>query len=123
MRRLWIGIVLLSILLITGLLPGFVLVPRQEQIARDFALAAELSRQSDPTGAANAAGQAAQLWKKQENLIAAVTDHEPVEQMQLLLLRLKQAEDPAAFADLCAQLSATAEAIADSHKLTWWNLL
>lgn len=122
MRRLWIGIGLLSILLLAGLLPEFMLVPRQEQIARGFSQAAELSRQGHHAQALDAAGQATLLWRQQRDLVASVTDHEPVEQMQLLLLRLEQAEDPAAFADLCAQLSAAAEAIADSHHLSWWSL-
>lgn len=122
MKRLWIGIGLLSVLLLLGLLPEFLLVPRQERIARGFSQAAELSRQGNHTQAKDVAGQAAQIWHQQRDLVAAVTDHEPVEQMQLLLLRLEQAEDPEAFADLCAQLSAAADAIAESHRLNWWSL-
>lgn len=122
MKRLWIGIGLLSVLLLLGLLPEFLLVPRQERIARGFSQAAELSCRGQYDRAVNVAGQAAQIWHQQRDLVAAVTDHAPVEQMQLLLLRLEQAEDPEAFADLCAQLSAAADAIAESHRLNWWSL-
>lgn len=122
MKRLWIGVGLLSVLLLAGILPQLLLVPRQERIARGFSQAAELSRQGKQVQAVEEAQAARSLWLRGRDITAAITDHEPVEQMQLLLLRLEQAEDPEAFADLCAQLAATADAIADSHRLNWWSL-
>lgn len=126
MKRMYIGVALLAILLAVGicLTAVFVWLHRPITEALEQAQAAAL------------AGEWAQVetltetvyrrWQTISRFTAAVADHEPLEEMDALLARLSVLEatrQQEEFAATCAELARRSDAMADSQRLTWWNLL
>ena len=126
MKRLWIGVSLMVILLAVGIT---VLL-----ISRNFhGEFTELLEQADACAAAGnweAAGELAakgrEKWEAYRHFWSAFTDHEPVEQMQNLFSQLEiyqKRQLEVDFSGVCRNLVNVAEAIDESHGLKWWSVL
>ena len=126
MKREWIGIGLLLVLLALGLLTTRRMERACEDIADQIGKAGTLALAEDWEGADRLLRKARGRWDGGWRLHAALTDHEPMEnvdsQLEALGVYQKQREK-VAFAALCAQLASQIRDIGDAHKLTWWNLL
>lgn len=126
MKRLYVGIALLVLIFFAGI--GLT--------AAFSALHQPLAQQLDQAKAAAVAGEwdratalvetAWSQWQKCRHFTAAVADHEPIEQMDALFVqidvlgKLRKTEE---FAARCGELSRLAAAMADSQRITWWNIL
>ena len=126
MKRLWIGVIVLVLVLAVGI--GITVAFHR--------LHQPLAAQVEAAGMAALAGNWPQAeenlrtarrdWERIRHFTAAVADHEPLEEMDGLfvrlqvLARLKKVSD---FAAECGQLATLARAIAQSQAFTWWNLL
>ena len=125
MMRLWIGVGLLLALLLGSLTLCISIVPFHEKLAEDLDQAATLAAEGNWTQAQELAFAAQKRWQRHKNSIAAVTDHEPIEQMHTLFreLRFLSASQAGDFACLCIHLSETARAISETQALKWWGVL
>lgn len=126
MKRFWIGIVFLILLLSFGLtmtcFSRDFCVPFSQGMA-DAAAAAQAGNWEDAT---EKVLQCRIRWEKRQHFLAAFTDHEPIEQIDALFSQLdiygknRSATD---FSVICQQLRHWAQAIDESHGLKWWSLL
>lgn len=126
MKRLYIGAGLLAVMLALGifLTTAFRVIhePLQDALLRAQAAAVE----GDWQEATELTGQARQRWEKYRHFVAAVADHEPLEEMDGLfarleaLGRLRVAEE---FAADCAELARLCHAMTQSQQITWWSFL
>ena len=125
MTRLWIGVGLLLILLLGSIGLGLGVVPFHEALAEELDAAAKLAVDGSLEQAQKTAFAARDQWQKYQDCFAAVTDHEPMEQMEALFRELSFLQDDRAvdFACVCAQLSQVAQAIGETQRLKWWGVL
>ena len=125
MTRLWIGVGLLLVLLLGSIALWGRIVPFHEALAEDLDAAAELATAGNWEQAQKLAFSAQNRWKQHQNSIAAVTDHEPMEQMHALFreLGLLDASRRVDFACICVQIAQTARAIGETQSLKWWGIL
>lgn len=126
MKRLWIGILILSLLLAGGICLHLSLLAVHPPIAQALEQAATAAMQDDWPLALQRYEQAAARWQKYHRFTAAFADHTPMDEVdglfaQLAILAQKQ-ENPH-FSATCRQISTLAYAIGQSHGLSWWNLL
>lgn len=126
MKRLWIGIFILTVLLGGSVAISTAMERIHQPIARDLQQAADRAQQEDWAAALEHFQRAKLRWEKYHNFTAAFADHTPMDEMDTLLSELNiyatERENPH-FGATCAHLAFMATAIADSHLLTWWNLL
>ena len=126
MNRCRFGLALLILLL----LAGFWVTRHMEKVHEP--MIADISQAAQQVLAGNwAAGEALlhktqDAWSAQWGFSASLSDHEPMENINILFSRLAvaaQGRDAAKFADLCAELTAELEAMGDAHGFVWWNFL
>lgn len=126
MKRLWIGISFLVILLTGGILLSLGMVNLHSRISDRMAAASQAALAQNWNEALRLSESACEDWEKYRHVTAAFTDHEPIEEMDSLFLRLEIYQEPlqsTEYAAVCSHLSQLSGAIAESHSLTWWNLL
>ena len=109
MKRLWVGIILLLILL-----AGTMAVT----VAMDHIYAPMV--EALEAGDLEAAEERYWRWR---DLTAAFADHGPMEEMDALFARAEICEDAQERKALCAELAQRAKAMSNAHSPTWWNLL
>ena len=126
MKRGWIGLILLLVLLAGGLITTWHMEKTCEAVSQTLEAAGTLAQAEDWEGAQRLARRARQEWEKNWRLAAALTDHEPMEQVDGQLAQLKVYQDQldgVTFAALCAQTASQIRDIGEAHGLKWWNLL
>ena len=126
MRRMWIGIGLLALMLAGGLWAADWMQRVHGEMAADLNRGAQLALESRWEEAEHQADRAQRAWQKKRPVTAAFADHEPLEEIDGLFSRLQVLAEGRAvteFAAECRQLAILADAIADTQGLTWWSLL
>ena len=125
MTRLWIGVGLLLILLLGGIALWLGIVPFHENLAESLDRAAQLAAEGHWTQAQDTAFAARDRWQRHKDSIAAVTDHEPMEQMEALFqeLSILDANQAVDFACICVHLAGVSRAIGETQELRWWGIL
>ncbi len=126
MKRFWLGVGLLLVLLIGGLTLSGSLNRRYQPLMQTLTRAAEAARESDMTLSGDLLEQARRAWNRDRNFAAAVMDHNPMEQIESHFAAAEnfcKAGDEEETAAACGQLAALIRALAESHQLSWWNLL
>ena len=126
MKRLWIGVILLSLMLAGGI--GLLLFSHHfyHQFSETLTRAADAALSENWEQAEKLMQQATEQWNHRHCFFASFTDHEPVEEIELLLSRLalyQKAHLQVDFADACENLSHLCEAIDEFHSLNWWSVL
>ena len=126
MRRLWIGVGFLIVMLVVGIAMTVMFDRIHTPLAEDLQQASQLALAEDWEKATALAQQARADWKQYREFIAAVADHEPLEKMEYLLDQLDvyaEARREADFSAVCVELAALADAMLESQSITWWNFL
>ena len=126
MTRGWIGLGLLTFLLITGLLVTGFMGRVHKDVSRELEEAARAAGTGNWAEAAEDARDAYEDWQEHWHLSAAFADHEPMEEIDSEFAQLwpyLEARDAVVFSALCRELARQVEAIGDAHGLNWWNLL
>lgn len=126
MKRLWIGIVVLTVLLAAGIGLSLGMANLHNALAEELSTASQAAVEKDWENAMVLASSARATWEKYRHLAASFTDHEPLEQMDSLFAELKVYEKlklQADYAAVCTLLSELSKAIAESHTLKWWSFL
>ncbi len=126
MRRLWLGLGILGILLALSV-TVFVAMDRiHAPIAHTLSQAAQAAEQEDWETASALASEARARWEQYRHFTAMVADHTPMDELDGLFQELEvyaqEAENPH-FAATAQHLSALAAGMADSQKPCWWNVL
>lgn len=126
MKRLWIGVIILAILLAAGIGITTFAVRTQEKISQELAKASEAALRGKWEQACKLSLNAKKQWESLRRGTAAIADHEPMEeiddlfsQMEVYLLTRQQIP----FATCCASLSVLTNAIGEAHAINWWSLL
>lgn len=126
MKHLWIGLALLALLLGAGIFATAGMAWICDPLSQDLSQAAHMAQAGEWAQAISLADRAHSRWMKFRPLCASVTNHEPMEEVDMLLDSLDifaRAKDTVRFADCCARLSALTEAISEAQALAWWNVL
>ena len=126
MKRIWIGIILLTVLLWAGFWISNFMDETHTPIAQDVRRAGNLALEEQWDTAQAFAKRGQDRWKKKRPVTAAIADHEPMDEIDALFSQLDtyaKSEDEVEYGALCAHLASLLEAISQSHSLTWWNLM
>jgi len=126
MKRCVFGAALLIVLLAAGLLLGRGVNALLQPEAEELCAARDASAAGDWDAARACALRARQSWEENWHLLAALTDHELMEQADVLFAQLVvfgNPDDRQSFAALCAALQQQLKALEDTHKPSWWNIL
>ncbi len=126
MKRFWQGIVILAILLIAGILIAASMDTVHTRISDTLRQAADTAMAGDLDKAVSMAADARAQWDRYWRFTAAFADHTPMDELDGLFAEMgvfAEAGDIPHFAVTCAHLAKAAQAMADSHSLSWWNLL
>ena len=125
MKRFWIGICVLAILLAAGLGNTYLMMQAHDPISRQLAQAAEAATAGNWDQATALFLDAQSQWDSWIDLAAAFTDHNMLETADGLFAELRvyeKTDEPQVCAAGCAQLSRLIRAIAESHLPSWQNL-
>ena len=126
MKRERFGLGLLLVLLVLGLLTTRRMTTTYQEMADALDRAGTLALAEDWEGAERLVRKARGRWEWSWRLAAALTDHEPMEEVdsQLAMLDVyQQQRETLSFAALCAQIAKQMEDIGDAQDLNWWNLM
>ena len=126
MKRFWIGICVLLLLLVSGWITTVAIARCYTPISRDLASASQAARDGNWALAVRASEQAEEKWQHCKDFTAAFADHSVLEEMEGQFAQVavfRQANAQLSFAAACTNLSKLAEAIAQSHLPIWQNLL
>lgn len=126
MNRLFVGLLILAVLLVSSLSVCIAMERVHRPIADALALAAQHALDGNAQAALAQAQIARARWEKYHRFTAAFADHSPMDEMDGLLAELRvyaQTSETTHFAATCAHLQFMATAMAESHLLSWWNLL
>ncbi len=126
MKRLWIGVIILVLLLGAGIGTTVFAVRTHSSISQKLAQASEAALRGKWEEACSFSLDAKKQWEAMRHGTAAIADHEPMEeiddlfsQMDIYLLTRQQIP----FASCCASLSVLTNAMGESHAINWWSLL
>lgn len=126
MKRLWIGVGILGILLAVGITVLCIGHHFYEDISKDLKTAGESAMAENWEEANQRAEAARDIWSRYRRLWASFSDHEPVEKMETLFSQLEIYQTQqleVSFAETCTEISHLAQAIEESHNLRWWSIL
>ena len=126
MKRLWIGLGILAVLICLGIGVTRYTHGIQEAISEELAQARERAGEGRWEECVARANRAYGLWQRHHSCLAAITDHKPMEDAERLFSQLfiyLEIRDPAAFSACCAGLEVLMHAIGETQAISWWNLL
>ena len=126
MKRFWIGVAILAILLATGIGTTVFAVRTHTGIAEHLKQASEAALRGKWKEAKALSLDAKSKWESFRKITASIADYEPMEeiddlfsQMEIYLLTHQQIP----FSTCCASLGVLTEAIGEAHAISWWSLL
>ena len=123
MKRIWIGLGLLALLLASGITVRRKMEDLHQATCQQLRLAVSAPRWEDAISFGDAAKA---RWEKSRRFTASVADHQEVDQIDSLFAQLEVYHtqgDPLSHAATCAYLEQSITALQEAHRLTWWNLL
>lgn len=126
MKRLWIGAGLLAVLLLLGIGSTLAMERIHNPVARQLDSACQAALSGHWQEARILAAGAKGHWESYKEFAACITDHEALEAADAQFARLDVLErirESAAFAAVCAELSAMFDALADMQDFNLWNMM
>lgn len=126
MKRGWIGLGLLVVLLAASLLVTWRMDNIHREIAEKLNRSAAFAMSGDWEEAEELSEEAYESWQERWHFSAAFADHEPMETIDAQFAQLwpyLTDRDSVSFSALCRELARQVEAMGDAHGLNWWNLL
>ncbi len=126
MKRFWFGIALLAVFLAAGIGSAVGIKQLHSPVGTLLEQASDRAQHQSWPEAAESFRQARALWQQHWHFVAAITDHEPMEQIDALFAQgaqqLRQ-ENPSRFPDTCAQLQSQLQDLIEAQIPSWWNIL
>lgn len=126
MKRFWIGIVILAVILAGSIVLTVAMPNVHMPISRQLSDAADAAQKENWARAEDLANAAFARWESNRSFTAAVADHAPMEAIDSGFAQMNaflQRREPNEFAAACASLARLVQAMADSQTFTWWNFL
>ena len=126
MKRSWMGLGLLLVLLALSLLVTWAMAKVHDPIARDLITAGEYSLAGDWARAEALSRQAEENWEKHTLFRACFADHNPMEEIDACFARLEiyaRRREETAFAAECGEIARKAKAMGEAHGLKWETVL
>ncbi len=126
MKRLWLGVALLAVLLAASIAAQAVTGRIHEPIAKDLEQAADAALAEDWEQANLSYRRARDAWQRCHGATASVADHSPMDELDMLFAELQvfaREREAVHFAATCRSAAQMAQAMAQAHSLTWWNFL
>lgn len=126
MKRSIFGFVLMIVLLISGIAAALWMDSHHRPITADLSSAAQCALDGDWENARFHLSRAEEAWRKDWNLDAALTDHQPMEEIDSLFCRMAvygALEDTGKFSAECRELAERINDLSDVHGLEWWSFL
>jgi hypothetical protein len=126
MKRIWFGAALLAALLILGIFSAALMEDTHLTQATQLNRAADFAMSGNWNGAKAAFSEAQTSWDKRSPVIAGLSDHEPMDEAEMLFAQLEafaKAKEAALYSSTCLQLARQIEALGQSHRLNLQNLL
>lgn len=126
MKHVRVGIVLMVVLLGIGILLTVGMNRLRQTLSRDLTEAAQQALAENWQAADRAAESALRRWERSRKLVAAIVDHELLEETEKMLSEMdvyRKRKLSADYAAVCLCLAKQAEAIGESQSLRWWHLL
>lgn len=126
MKRFWIGILVLSVLLVSGWAVAFFIQRCHEPIGRDLVQAAQIASDGQFEQAIRLAENAHAQWLRCRDFTAAFADHSVLEEIDAIFAEIRiyaAAGDILSFSAACAHLAELAKAVSESHLPKWQNFL
>lgn len=126
MKRFWIGLTVLTLLLIGGWVIKKQMDQVHLQISHTLQQASQAALAEDWPTARQLAAQAQDRWHRYHRLTAALADHTPMDELDALFAELAvfaQEQEQPHFSAICAHLATLAHSMAESHHISWWNFL
>ena len=125
MKKLWAGIAILAVLLCIGFGVATIMGHIHGNLAHRLEAAADLCF-TDWQEASSLADSARASWEQHHHWIAALVDHEPLEEIESLFSQLElsqRSRDTEEFAAICLRIAGICKMLEESHSPYWWNLL
>ena len=126
MKRSWLGLGLLVLLLVISGLSALAMVKLHKPVEENLNQAAECALLGDWANTEVFFRLGKEGWEKLEQFRACFADHTPVEEIdgQFALLEIYcVTREQAAFAAACRELAEKCAAVGEAHELVWWNFL
>lgn len=126
MKRLWIGVGLLLILLALGIGTTVFAVRTHTGISQTLQQASEAALAGKWAQAKALSMDAKTKWENYRKGTAAIADHEPMEEIDDLFSQMEvflKTRQQIPLSACCASLSVLIEAIGEAHAINWWSLL
>lgn len=125
MKRSWIGLALLLVLLAAAIAVTVFMTRVHEDISLSLAQASDCAILGDWDNADLFLRRAKRDWTKWAHFRACFASHEPVEEIDSAFAALeiyRLAKDAVTYSASCAALARETAAIGQAHELVWWNL-
>lgn len=126
MKRLWIGIGLLLVLMGAGIFAAGAMQSVHAPVAEMLEQASRAALSEDWGSAERLSNDAERQWQQHWHGTAAMADHEPMEEIDSLFAELTvylQSREDVHFAASCRNLSRLVKAVGEAHTINWWNLM
>jgi outer membrane PBP1 activator LpoA protein len=126
MKHVKLGCGILAVILALGLALTACLSSLKSELCNAMDAAAEAALTGNWAEADTAAGEGRQTWLRHRNFVAAVVDHELLEEADTLFAQLevyRRCRLSPEYAVVCRCLVRQMEAIGESQSLKWWHLL
>ena len=126
MKRLWIGVFILIILLGLGIGTTVFALRANNSISEKLEQASDAALRGRWTEARQLSLDAKDNWETYRKGIATIADHEPMEEIDDLFSQMEvylQARQQIPFSVCCASLGVLTKAIGEAHAINWWSLL
>ncbi len=126
MKRLWLGIGILAVLLAVSCVTSSAMGRIHTPIADDLEAAAAAASREDWEKTKALAERAKARWEQYWYFTATVADHTPMDEIESLFAELEvylQEQEMPHFSATSRQLAQLAASMADSQKPVWWNFL
>ena len=124
MKRIWFGAALLAVLLILGIGSAALMEDTHLTQAAELNRAADLAMSGSWERAGAALSAAKSSWDKRSPIIAGLSDHEPMDQINGIFAQLEvflTMRDAASFSSSCLYLAKQLEALGRSHSFNLQN--
>ena len=126
MKRIWFGVGLLILLMILSILVSNLMRNIWQRQAENLNFAAESASDGDWAAADLLLEEATREWKRRQLLIAVLSRHEEIDEIDGLFAQLKvfsNARRTVSFSSTCAALSRLLDSLWQSHHLGLKSLL
>lgn len=123
MKRIWIGIGFLVVLLVAGLVVMKMMDRQLGEISNNLEQAAQSTIWEQSVALAK---EAEKGWRSKKKMFTALTDHSRIDAIEALFASLeiyRQRKNETEYALTCVQLAEAVHALEKNHRLVWYNLL